>query len=133
MTDRKEDDGMERKISEDGIIFLRDGQEAASLQEQMNDQGIQVAMTGYFTGELSNDLWDEIGSLIIAGQGITLHLGKTEYLSPSVMDVILRLEQRMEEKGKFLLLTHVPEKIYADFKKRGLHELLEIKVEKKEV
>lgn len=124
---------MERIISEDGIKFLRDGQEVASLQEQMNDQGIQVAMSGSFPGELSNDLWDEIGSLIIAGQEVSLHLGRAEYLSPSVMDVILRLEQRLEKKGKFLLLTHVPEKIYADFKKRGLHELLEIEVEKKEV
>ena len=121
---------MKKTITDDIIQFYNNGKMTASLEERIEDGSVVFLLKGQFPGEIANDLWDELVSCIISGQGITLDLSAAEYISSSMMDVFLRIEQRMEAQGKTMMLIHVPLHIYDLFKKRGLHELLEIEVER---
>lgn len=119
---------MEKKYEEDGIHFLENGTEKAVFLEKIENQGIVISIHGAVSGEMANTLMDEISALIVAGQEISVDLEKAAYLSPSVMEVFLRMEKRLEEKGKYLRIIRMPQNIYNEFKARGMHELLEIEV-----
>ncbi len=121
---------MKRILLDDGIAFYNADTQIAIIQETVLQDGILIKMEGQFSGEIANDLWDELSSCVIAKQKITLDLSSVRYLSSSVMDVFLRIEQKMETQGNILLLTRAPSSIYEMFKNRGLNELLEIEVER---
>ena len=121
---------MESVYAEDGIHFMENGTEKAAFLEKMEDQGILISLRGAVSGEMANALMDEMSALIVSGQGITVVLEETTYLSPSIMEVFLRMENKLEEKGKYLRIIRMPQSIYNEFKARGMHELLEIEVMK---
>ncbi len=121
---------MERVYTEDTIRFMEKDQEKASIREQQDGNNILMSLTGSISGEITNALLDEMTALIIAGQGITLNLSDVTYLAPSVMEVFLQMERKLEEKNKILQITQMPQSIYNEFKARGMHDLLEIEVKK---
>ena len=121
---------MQRIYAEDGIRFLKeDGTECARIRETAADGAAEVELSGSFPGELAADLWDELAALAAGGQKITLDLKQVAYLSASAMNALLQIEKRLEARKEFLLLRHMPAGIYADFKKKGMHELFEIEVD----
>ena len=122
---------MERRVTEDTIHFIRpDGQEAAAMRETVKDGQVLVQLSGTFSGELANDLLDELSSLVIAGMGVTVDAEKAEYFSPSISQVFLRINSKLEEKNAFLRIVNLPMKLYQEFEKTGVHAMLEIEVAK---
>ena len=121
---------MERVITEDTIRFIDNGTEKASFQEKLEGESALIAISGAVSSDITNALLDEMTALIVAGQGITVNLEKTTYLAPSVMEVFLQMEKRLEAKGKYMRIIQMPQNIYDEFKARGMHELLEIEVKK---
>ena len=121
---------MERVYTEDAIRFMENGTEKAALQEKVEGESIQISLSGAISGDITHTLLDEMTALIVAGQGITVNLESASYLAPSVMDTLLQMEKRLEEKGKIMRLIQMPQPIYDDFKARGMHEMLEIEVKK---
>ena len=89
-----------------------------------------MALCGAFNSDMANDVFDEMTALISAGQGIVLDLGEAAYLSPSINIVFLSVENKLEEAGKTMRMVHVPDSIYREFRKSGIHELFEMELEK---
>ena len=121
---------MEKEFTNDSIRFLDKGEEKAMIHEAENDGVIMITLSGKLSGEVANTLLDEMTALIVAGQGIVVDLEKTTYVSPSVMEVFLRMEKMLEKNNKFMRISNMSQEIYDEFKARGLHELLEIEVKK---
>ena len=121
---------MERVYTEDMIRFIEDGAEKACFQESSEGETATLTLSGSISGEINNALLDEMTALIVAGQGMIVNLSGVKYLSPSSMEILLRMERKMEEKGKYLRIIQMPQFIYDIFKARGMHELLEIEVMK---
>lgn len=122
---------MEKEYTGNSIRFLSQGAEKALILEEADKDVITVSLSGELTGEVANVLLDEMTALIVAGQGLVVNLEKTVYISASVMEVLLRMEKRLEEKNKYMQIVQAPQEIYNEFKARGLHELLDIEVMKK--
>ena len=122
---------MEKEYTGNSIRFLSQGAEKALILEEADKDVITVSLSGELTGEVANVLLDEMTALIVAGQGLVVNLEKTVYISASVMEVLLRMEKRLEEKNKYMQIVQARQEIYNEFKARGLHELLDIEVMKK--
>ena len=121
---------MEIVYIEDTIRFIEGGEEKASFQEKLDGNMVVLSLGGTISGEINNALLDEMMALIVADQVLVLNFKNVTYLSPSSMEIILKMERKMEEKGKYLRLIEMPQNIYDIFKNRGMHELLEIEVMK---
>ena len=121
---------MERRTTDDAICFLKDGNEIATIQETIQDGQVIISLKGSFPGELANDLMDEISALMIAKMGIVVDAGAAEYFASSIGEVFLRTEKKLEEQGKWLRIVNMPSKLFEEFKKKGLHDLLDIEVAK---
>ena len=121
---------MEREYSEDTIRFLEHGTEKASITETIEGNTVLMFLSGVISGEVTNVLLDEMSALIVAGMEITVNLDNAQHLAPSVMEVFLQMERKLEEKGKYLRIVQTPQSLYDEFKTRGMHELLEIEVKK---
>ena len=121
---------MEREILEDGIRFVKDGKEAAAIHETIDEEKKEVIVTlsGSLTGETANDLLDELNALVIAGCGIRVDAGKVDYMAASMGNVFLNTENKLEEQNKYLKIVNLPVMIYEEWKKRGLHDLLDVEV-----
>ena len=124
---------MEKEYTGNSIRFLSQGAEKALILEEADKEVINISLSGELTGEVANVLLDEMTALIVAGQGIVVNLDKTVYISASVMEVLLRMEKRLEAKNKYMRIIQVSPEIYGEFKARGLHELLDIEVKKNDL
>ena len=122
---------MQKIFSEDSIRFTEQDQEIAAIREETGEGKVTFFLTGSLNSETANDLADEMAAMIISGQEILLNMEEVTYLASSVMEALLRMEKKLEEKGKFMQILRMPQKIYDDFKARGMHELFEIEVIKK--
>ena len=121
---------MERIYRSDGIFFQRDGVEVARIQETIEEDVVCMALSGAFSSDLANDLLDEMMALISVDKGIELNLAQVTHFSPTINRVLLAVENRLEESGKIMRIAHVPELIYQNFRKSGMHELFEMELEK---
>lgn len=121
---------MELEYSIDTIRFLDHGSEKALLREKLDKESVTVGLSGSLSGDVANTLLDEVTALIVAGRSIVIDLEGAVYISPSVMEVLLKVEKRLEQNNKFMRIVQCPQEIYDTFKARGLHELLEIEVRK---
>ena len=122
---------MQKIFSEDAIRYLDLDQEVASIREEITEGKTTIFLTGTMNSETANDLADEMTALIISGQEMQLNMEGVSYLASSVMEALLQMEKKLEEKGKFLQILRMPQKIYDEFRARGMHELFEIEVIKK--
>ena len=121
---------MEKEFGSDSIRFLDNGVEKACIAEAEADGVITITLSGTLSQEIANPLLDEMTALIVAGQGLVVDLEKTEYVSASVMEALLRTEKLLEKSNKYLRIINMSQEVYDGFKARGLHELLDIEVKK---
>jgi len=121
---------MEKEFGSDSIRFLDHGVEKACIAEAEADGVITITLSGTLSQEIANPLLDEMTALIVAGQGLVVDLEKTEYVSASVMEALLRTEKLLEKSNKYLRIINMSQEVYEGFKARGLHELLDIEVKK---
>ncbi|MBQ6513427.1 MAG: STAS domain-containing protein [Clostridia bacterium] len=121
---------MEKEYTEDSIRFVLNGAEKAAIKEEAADNIIKITLSGELNSEVANTLLDEMTALVVAGQGIVIDLDQTSYVSASMMEVFLRTEKLLEKNNKFMRIAGMSQKIYDEFKARGLHELLDIEVKK---
>ncbi len=121
---------MERITTEEGIRFLQDGMEKAAILEAIGEREVTVSLVGSFSGGLAYDLMDELSSLMIAGKGIVIDAAGADYFSSSVCEVFRRTELQLEEQQKTLKIVNLPQKLFEEFRKNGLYDILEIEVAK---
>ena len=122
---------LQKSFSEDGIRFLDQEKEVAGIREEIAEGKATFFLSGAMNSETANDLADEITALIISDQEIFVNMEGVTYLSSSVMETLLRMEKKLEQKGKYMQILQMPQIIYDGFKARGMHELFEIEVIKK--
>ncbi len=119
------------EVCEDGLNLIRsDGKVTATIREHIDNQDVTLQMSGELSGDVALDLLDEMTALHLAGKRIIVDLKDATYLSASVAEVFLKMEQRVEQKdpNQTLRIINVSRDLFNRFKKIGLHQSLDIEV-----
>lgn len=117
-------------IGDDGVIhYSENGKEFFSVAETINEKKdqIELILSGSFRSEVVSSVQDELLALASLNKDILIDMQKLSYISNAAQESLLLTQQHMDatRKGSFVLIN-LPQKIYDDFDRIGLTQLLEI-------
>ena len=118
---------VKRSYEEESWSLGEDGRTLLTVEEKEEDGRIMVGLTGVLRGDMEQVFKDELIALMTVGKDVVLDCRGLQYMASSCQDALLSTQQTADsmERGT-LTLRNVPEKIYAEFQKTNLHELLMI-------
>ena len=119
---------LEKVFDSDDTWSLVDGKKTVlSVTETEEDNRVVVALKGSLPSATEQPLRDELNALTSVGAEIVLDCKELTAITYACQMMLVTLQQRMDSYGKGgLVIRNLPKKIYDDFKKDNLHELLEI-------
>lgn len=117
-------------IDDKGVIhYFENGEEFFSVAETVNVQNnrIELLLSGSFRSEVVSSVQDELLALASLNIDILIDMHNLSYISNAAQEALLLTQQHMDKtrKGSFVLVN-LPEKIYEDFDRIGLTQLLDI-------
>ena len=117
-------------IDDDGVIhYFDDGEEFFSMAETINEKNnrIELFLSGSFRSDVVSSVQDELLALASLNKDIQIDMENLSYISNAAKEGLLLTQQHMDKtrKGSFVLVN-LPGKIYEDFDKIGLTQLLDI-------
>lgn len=116
-----------RKLEGDAIVFYNGASHVLTIHETENDTGVLMALDGELRSDVAHELLDELTALATVGVKVVVDFEKVTFITSTILDVFLTVQQTMDSMGKgTLLLTKMPTEIYQKFEKTGTAELLMI-------
>lgn len=116
---------LERKIEGNSIIFRNGPITVLSIDEIQTDSGITMTLKGELRSDVAHELLDELTALATVGVSIVVDFSDVTYITSTILDVFLTVQQLMDSMHKgALTLRKLPEEIYREFEKTGTSELL---------
>lgn len=118
---------LKRVYEQDSWSMVEDGKTILTVKETEKDGRIVVSLAGTLRSDMEHVFKDELIALMTVGKDVLLDLENLQYISSSCQDALLFVQHTADSINRgTLTLQKVPSKIYADFKKTNLHELLMI-------
>lgn len=116
---------LNRKIEGNSIVFRNGSLTVLTIEESETDNGIVMALKGELRSDVAHELMDELTALATVGVGILVDFSGVTYITSTILDVFLSVQQLMDsiKKGS-LVLCKMPSAIYQEFEKTGTAELL---------
>ncbi|MDO4868832.1 MAG: STAS domain-containing protein [Bacillota bacterium] len=115
---------IQRIIEGDTLILRNDAEgEILRLRETMADRSATVESAGRFTGEIVNDVQDELVAMALASDKLVLDMKAVDYISSAMLKCLLELQHLIDSRQGELILTGLSEQIYEAFEEEGLEDL----------
>ena len=116
-----------RKIEGNSIIFKNGATTVLTINEEETDAGILMALNGELRGDVAHELSDELTALATVGVNVVVDFSQVTYITSTILDVFLTVQQLMDSMGKgALVLRKLPDDIYREFDRTGTSQLLNI-------
>lgn len=116
-----------RVYEEDSWSMIEDGKTLLTVKETEENGQILVKVSGMLRSEMEHVFKDELVALMTVGKDVLLDFENLQYISSACQDALLSVQQTADNINRgTLTLQKVPSKIYAEFQKTNLHELLMI-------
>ena len=114
-----------RKIEGDSIVFLNGTTHVLTIREEEKENGVLMTLQGELRSDVAHELMDELTALATVGVNVVLDFAEVTFITSTILDVLLTVQQTMDTIGKgSLLLRKIPDKIFEQFEKTGVSELL---------
>lgn len=118
---------MKRIVNDEQLVLLDGQKEILRINEIQEQNVVKIKLDGSLRSETAYDFQDELTALAILGMDLQLDFEKVTYLSAACVQVMLKLQQKMDDIGRgTLTLVKLPETIYAELQSTGTSELLMI-------
>lgn len=116
---------LNRRIENNSIVFRNGSVVVLIIEETETDNGITMALRGELRSDVAHELLDELTALATVGISIMVDFSEVTYITPTILDVFLSVQQLMDSMQKgVLILRKLPAEIYSEFEKTGTSELL---------
>ena len=107
--------------------LIENGETLLTVRETEEDGKISVALSGMLRSDMEHVFKDELVALMTLGKNVLLDCENLQYIANACQDALLSVQQTADSINRgTLTLKKVPDRIYADFQKINLHELLRI-------
>lgn len=117
-----------RNVKGDTLVLLEDGKEILSITEVIKDQRVNIRLDGSLKMSVEHDFLDEMMTFVILGFDLSIDFTNVHYLSSACVEVLLKIQQKMDDQGKGnLFLYYIPKDILDELKSTGMSELLDIR------
>ena len=118
---------LNRKIEGNSIIYRNGSLPVLTIEESETENGIVMALKGELRSDVAHELMDELTALATVGVSIFVEFSGVTYITSTILDVFLSIQQLMDtmKKGS-LVLCKMPPAVYQEFEKTGTAELLMI-------
>lgn len=115
------------QYEEDSITFFDGEEQILVMEEKDTDNGILILLDGQLRSTLAHDILDELVAFATVGTNVTVDFGKVTHIVPSTMRLFLETQRKMEKMRRgTLVLCNLPDAIFREFEKIGMHDLLKI-------
>lgn len=116
---------LNRKLEGNSIIFRNGSVTVLTIEEKETDNGIVMTLNGELRSDVAHELIDELTALATVGVRILVDFSGVTYITSTILDVFLSVQQLMDSMGKgSLVLCKMPAAIYQEFENTGTAELL---------
>ena len=116
---------LDRKIEGNSIVFRNGSLIVLTIEESETDKGIVMALKGELRSDVAHELMDELTALATVGVSIIVDFSNVTYITSTILDVFLSVQQLMDSMKKgTLILQKMPAAVYQEFEKTGIAELL---------
>lgn len=118
---------LERVYQGETWSLTENGETILTVKETGEKNEICLKVTGSLRSDTEHWFQDELVALSTMGIDIVVDCEKLEYIANACQIALLSVQKRIDKMGRgSLTLRNVPDRIYDDFKKTNLHELLMI-------
>lgn len=116
-----------RVIKEDSMFFYDGDTLVLSMKEEEKNKDVCITLQGELRSDTTHHLQDELEAYVSVGSRIVLDFGGVTFVSASVLDALLDVQQLVDffQKGAFIL-RNVTDEVYQAMDRRGLTDLLTI-------
>lgn len=119
--------GISRKIEGDRLILENtETGERVRIREEIADGQARIEPEGRLTQEMVHDLEDELTSMVLMCRLVTIDMTAVQYISSSVIHMILKIQHMMDEQDKTLKISGVGDSIWSRFQETGLEDVFDI-------
>ena len=114
-----------RKLEGQSIVFYNANTQVLSILEEEREDGVLLTLRGELRSDVAHELLDELTALATVGVQVTLDFAEVTFITATILDVLLTVQQTMDAMGKgSLVLRKLKPDIYHQFEKTGTSELL---------
>lgn len=118
---------LDRKIEGNAIVFKNGSAPVLTIEESETENGVLMVLKGELRSDVAHELADELTALATVGINIVVDFAEVTYITSTILDVFLTVQQLMDSMNKgTLALRKLPDDIYREFEKTGTSELLMI-------
>lgn len=100
--------------------------ERVRILETIRDGQTQIAPEGRLTMEMAHDLEDELTSMVLMCNDVTLQLQSVEYISNSVIRMILEIQHMVDGRNGSLKIRGVKDHLWNRFEEMGLEDVFDM-------
>lgn len=119
--------GISRKIEGDRLILENaETGERVRIREEIADGQARIEPEGRLTQEMVHDLEDELTSMVLMCRLVTIDMTAVQYISSSVIHMILKIQHMMDEQDKTLKISGVGDSIWSRFQETELEDVFDI-------
>lgn len=116
-----------RKIEADSMLFYDGDTLVLTMTEKETGKDVRIAFEGELRSDTTHHIQDELEAYVSVGSRVTLDFGAVTFISASVLDALLDVQQLADFFQKDgLVLQNLSDGIYQAMDKRGLTDLLMI-------
>lgn len=118
---------LKRIIKADSMLFYDGDALVLTMTEKETGNDVLITFEGELRSDTTHHIQDELEAYVSVGSRITLDFGAVTFVSASVLDALLDVQQLADffQKGDFVL-RNLTEEVYQTMDKRGLTDLLMI-------
>ena len=115
------------EMKENELHLFCEEAEVCTVIEELQDNQVILHMNGALRSDILCFIEDELHALVMTNLSIVMDLREVSYLSVSMQQIFLQIQQKIDEKGAgSFTLIHSNEKIMREFEQTGLTDLLMI-------
>ncbi|MBQ9015855.1 MAG: STAS domain-containing protein [Firmicutes bacterium] len=113
---------------EEGCLILENTEngEIVRIRETIDGGRAKVEPEGRLTQEAVHDLEDELTSMVLMCRQVTIDMSSVQYISNSVIHMILKIQHMMDDQEGTLKISGVGDSIWSRFQEMGLEDVFEI-------
>ena len=116
-----------RKLEGSAIVFYSGQTHILTIAEEELENSILLTLQGELRSDVAHELLDELTALATVGAHIILDFAGVTFITSTILDALLTVQQTMDSMGKgSLLLRKLTPQIYHQFESTGISELLMI-------
>lgn len=119
--------GISRKMEGDFLVLENTGSgDRVCIRETIQDGQAWIAPEGRLTMEMAHDLEDELTSMVLMCNHVTIDMSDVRYIANSVLRTILEIQHMVDSRNGSLRIRGVTDHLWDKFVEMGLEDVFEI-------